>query len=266
MRARWRGLSRDLLERLRYQSHSGQLIRQHRALHRLEFRSASILHPTVLLGASYLLLWAGADLLGRFWFAVCRFWLLRLDLPGTLFLSAGQAFGPWRTPVPGLAVTVTVPSMSVLGILACVAALGMGAAYLLCRRQWLPLAYAIWAMGTVQIFACICLWLAPSRYTHTLSDHFSGGFDSVVVLLYLTPLLLSFSYYAFDHRLLRKALGTAVILGGLVLVAPYQYLAHVALVDTLSLAVLPLLFTAFGLLFDIAVFVALYAWVVSWEP
>lgn len=266
MRWPWRGLSLDLLERLRYQSHSGQLIRQHRALHRLEFRSASVVHPAVLLAGAYLLLWSGAAPIGEFWFGVCRFWMDRLDLPGTLLLVDGPGLGPWQTRVPALLDTAAVPAAAVLGRLALGAALAMGAAYLLFRRQWLPLAYAVWALCFVQIFACACLWLAPTRYSHTLGAHFRGGFDGVVVLLHLTPLLLSFSYYAFDHRLLRKSLGTLVILAGLVLVAPYQLIAHVAVVDALSLAVLPLLFTAFGLLFDIAVFVALYAWVVSWEP
>ena len=82
--ARAPGTPWGLLERLRYQSHSGRVIRRHRALHRLEFRRASLLHPLVLLIGSYLALWAGADLITVFWSWEFGFWLRHLELPATL--------------------------------------------------------------------------------------------------------------------------------------------------------------------------------------
>ena len=85
------------------------------------------------------------------------------------------------------------------------------------------------------------------------------------MLVFFVPLLLSFSFYVFEYSLLKKVVGTALIMLGIVLVVPYQYLAHVVLIDAGSLLLMPLLYVLFGLLFDIAVFIALYAWVVSWE-
>jgi hypothetical protein len=69
----------------------------------------------------------------------------------------------------------------------------------------------------------------------------------------------------FEYSLAKKMFGTVVIIAGIVLVAPYQYLLHVMLIEAGTLLVLPLLYVLFGLLFDIGVFIALYAWVVSWK-
>ena len=49
------------------------------------------------------------------------------------------------------------------------------------------------------------------------------------------------------------------------MIAPYQYLAHTALLAAHSLLLMPLLYVGFGLVFDIAVFIALYGWLMSRE-
>ena len=255
-----------LLERLRYYSHSGFLIRRHRALRRLEFKTASVLHPLVLLLGAYVLLLLGADEITKFWFQSLRFWMDRLALPGGVGLRVKSLGGPLSYGVPVLDHIATMPSRALLLDVVLLTSTVMALSFLVLRRRFLPLAYFTWTVAVVQLITCAFLWNTPERYSHTVATHVASGFEAVLILLFMVPLLLSFSFYAFDHGLLKKAAGTGVVLVGLILVAPYQYLAHMVLIDHFTLVVMPPLFALFGLIFDIAVFVSLYAWIVSWEP
>ncbi len=266
MQADWRHLPRGILDRLRYRNQSGLLIRRHRALRRLDFRSASVFHPLLLLLLGYLLLIAGAAAISEFWAVTLRFWMPRLGLAGTVELQPTSLLGaiPFALPTP--LIEARAPDDATLQSIAWTAGGAMVASFFGLRRDRLPLAYFVWAVAIIQLIACLFFVASPSPFPHALAKHVADGFGAVAALLLLAPLLLSFSYYAFDHGLLKKASGTAVILLGLILVVPYQYLAHVVLIQHFTLALMPPLYTVFGLLFDIAVFVSLYAWVVSWEP
>jgi len=129
----------------------------------------------------------------------------------------------------------------------------------------LPLGYLVWAASLVQLVATASFWLVPGAFTHTITSHVASGLEFALILLLFTPMLLAFSYYVFDYPLLHKLCGSAVILGGLILVTPYQYLLHVVLIDSASLIVMPVIYVLFGYLFSIAVFIALYAWAMSWD-
>lgn len=257
---RWR-----LLERLRYQSHSGRVIRRHRALHRLEFRRASLLHPLALLLGSYGVLLASADLITAFWCWEFTFWLPHLDLPAAMESQTRHLFGPlaYRLSVPRL--IAGLPDLAALRISAATCAALMVLAFVTMRGRLLPLGYLLWGACLVQLMSVGLFWWAPQAFSHSLTSHIANGLEYALVLVFCVPLLLSFSFYVFEYSLLKKAVGTALIMLGIVVVVPYQYLAHIALIDFGGLLLMPLLYVLFGLLFDIAVFIALYAWVVSWE-
>lgn len=263
--ARGSGTPWGLLERLRYQNHAGRVIRRHRALHRLEFRRASVLHPLLLLTASYLALWWGADFITAFWRWEFAFWLPRLDLPTALDTQTRPLFGPleYRLSFPALA--GTAPDLDTLRVSVAVCALVMLAAFVTMRGRMLPIGYLLWGACLVQFMSSGLFWLAPDNFGYSLASHVANGLEYALVLVLFIPLLLSFSYYVFEYSLPKKLAGTLLIIAGIVLVAPYQYLAHVLLVEAGTLLLLPLLYVLFGLLFDIGVFIALYAWVVSWE-
>lgn len=257
---RWR-----LLERLRYQSHSGRVIRRHRALHRLEFVRASLLHPLLLLLGSYSLLLVTAHLITDLWAWELRFWLPRLNLPAALESQSRVLFGPlaYRLSFPELA--ARLPDRDALRLSVMICALLMLLSFMTMRGRMLPLGYLLWGACLVQLMSVGLFWLAPQAFTHSLASHIANGLEYALVLVFFVPLLLSFSFYVFEYSLLKKALGTALIMLGIVLVVPYQYLIHVMLIQGGGLLLMPLLYVLFGLLFDIAVFIALYAWVVSWD-
>ncbi|MBK8958909.1 MAG: hypothetical protein IPM80_10850 [Proteobacteria bacterium] len=118
----------------------------------------------------------------------------------------------------------------------------------------------------MQFLTSALFWLAPAPFAYSLASHVANGLEYALVLVLFVPLLLSFSYYVFEYSLPKKIAGTLLIIAGIVLVTPFQYLVHMcSLIEAGSLLLLPLLYVLFGLLFDIGVFIALYAWVVSWE-
>jgi len=263
--ARAPGTPWGLLERLRYQNHSGRVIRRHRALHRLEFRRASLVHPLVLVAGSYFALWAGMDLITALWAWEFAFWLPHLDLPATLDTQTRVMFGPLVYRVSFPVIEAGLPGIGGLRASVAACALVMLLSFITMRGRMLPIGYLLWGACLVQFMSTALFWLAPQAFAYSLGSHVANGLEYALVLVLFVPLLLSFSYYVFEYSLPRKMLGTLLIIGGIVLVAPYQYLLHVLLIQSGTLLVLPLLYVLFGLLFDIGVFIALYAWVVSWE-
>jgi hypothetical protein len=258
--SRWR-----LLERLRYQSHSGRVIRRHRALHRLEFRRASLLHPLILLVGSYGLLLTTAELITDLWAWEFAFWLPRLEVPAALESQTRVLFGPLAYHLSFPRLTVHLPDIDALRLCVTVCAVLMLVAFITMRGRMLPLGYLLWGACLVQLMSVGLFWLAPQAFSHTLASHITNGLEYALVLVFFVPLLLSFSFYVFEYSMLKKAVGTILIMLGIVLVVPYQYLAHVMIINAGGLLLMPVLYVLFGLLFDIAVFIALYAWVVSWE-
>jgi hypothetical protein len=266
MAGKLRDLPKGLLSALRYQSHSGRLIRQHRALRRLNFQRANVLHPIVLVAASYTALYLLLPEITRAWGLLFGFWLDVLGRPALLTTIPEDVFGIFLF---ALAVPETIarqPGAAEIGIAASLALGAMLASYLAGRRRWLPLVYFVWGCAAIQLVACAYFYVAPYRYPHTLASHVADGLRAGTSLLLVVPLLLSFTYYVFDHSLPKKLLGTLVIFAALAICIPVLYLAHVVLVLECSLVIMPLLFTVLGTLYQIALFVALYAWVVSWEP
>ena len=257
---------RRLLQRLRYENHAGRVIRRHRALRRLEFRGAGLLPAALLVGGAYALLVVVLPHVTAAWGAVLEFWLTRLGLSAEFDFRVRGVFGQVLYAIPYPLLDGALPAAPTVVRAAAVCGLLMLLAFGALRGAALPFGYFVWAACVLQLLACVAFWFSPQAFTHSIASHVANGLEFVLVLVLLTPLLLAFSYYVFDHRASRKLLGTLVIIGGLVLVAPYQYLLHAALIEAGTLLVMPLLYALFGLLFDAAVFVALYAWVVSWEP
>lgn len=266
MAAKLRDLPKGLLSALRYQSHSGRLIRQHRALRRLNFQRANLLHPLVLVAASYTALYLLLPEVTRAWGLLFGFWLDRLGWPALLATVPEDVFGVFLFALAVPEAVARQPGTAEIGVTALLALGAMLASYLAGRRRWLPLVYFVWGCAAIQLVACAYFYVAPYRYPHTLASHLADGLRAGTSLLLVVPLLLSFTYYVFDHSLPKKLLGTLVMFAALAICIPVLYLVHAALVLECSLVIMPLLFTVFGTLYQIALFVAIYAWVVSWEP
>lgn len=255
-----------LLERLRYQNHSGRVIRRHRALRKLDFERSSLLHPILVLSAIYTILIVLRNEISTSWQATFSYWLPQLGFDSGLELALREFGGVvlYRVPYPALsgAMPTTSTFIITLGVLAGM----MLAAFFIARRSYLPLGYLLWGASLIVLMSAAMFYWAPQSFQHSIATHVHTGLEFAFILIFFAPLILSFSFLVFDHGLVKKLIGTTLVIGSLIIVAPYQYLLHVVVIEQFSLIVMPLMHVLFGLLFDVAVFVAVYAWVVSWEP
>lgn len=256
----------SLLDRLRYRSHSGRLIRQHRALRRLDFVIASWLHPVLL----PLLFTVGYfALIGRvtgIWASTMTFWADKMQWPATFlsetkWLEGYPVFTICYPQIPGHlpnGLTLITAILIVLGV--------MAASFLLLRRRHLPLAYLCWALCLIQATAIIYFYYFAAGFPHSIASHVRSGLTMNCALVFLIPWILAPTFYPFAFPIADKLWITLLMELNIVVFTPLQYLAHAWAAQQFSLLVLPLLFTIFGLLLNIVQFVSIYAWAMSREP
>lgn len=253
-----------LVDRLRHSSHSGRVIARHRALRTLDFRPASILHPVILLIACYVGLAFALEPIELLWRNIFTFAVPYLIDVQNISVRQVPIMALITAGIPFPVTEGTLPSKATLLLTTLISFALMFLSFVSFRRHTLPLRYLVWALCLVQIFACAIFFLAPGKFPHTLASHITDGLSYALNLIFIVPLILAVTYFIFDHPLLLKALGALVILLALIIVTPCQYLLHIFFIHHFSLVVMPELFIFFGLLFDITVFVAVYAWCVSW--
>ena len=97
-------------------------------------------------------------------------------------------------------------------------------------------------------------------------DHLGDVLDTGDVLIVAIPVLLGLGYFALNISLWVKLRSAVLLMGYFVLMVPHQALVHLVVLQHLSVAFMPVLYICFGALFDMMVFVALYAWIVSLAP
>ena len=81
----------------------------------------------------------------------------------------------------------------------------------------------------------------------------------------IVPIVYGLTYYIFGVSLIKKLSITLITMLYLGLVIPLQYIAHAYLVHTFSLVYMPILFLMFGLMIDVFLLIAFYAWAMSWS-
>ena len=130
---------------------------------------------------------------------------------------------------------------------------------------WLmPLSYFLRVVCFIQSTAILFFAVTPQYFPHTLSTYLSMMLDSTIGFISAIPAIMGFTFYIFDFRLRRKVLLTVLIMAHLVILTPLQYLIHAYVMAKGSLLFMPLLYTMFGLLPQVALFIAFYSWGLSW--
>lgn len=253
-----------LITQLRYRSHSGRAIRQHRALRRFHISRANLVEILIL---PLLLSAAGVLAIGEitsFWNASLALLVDRLGFD-TAFDNVVREVAGWRVyelAVPRLA--GYPPTAGAAAQIAVITAALMLGTYLFMRQQ-LPVAYFAWAVGSVIGITLLYLRLRPGQFPHTITSHLRSELELAVAFLFAVPWLLAVSYYVFDFGLLRKLACTVLIVGYIALYTPLQYTLHLLILHYGSVAFMPALFVFGGVLVDVLIFIALYAWAMSWK-
>ena len=85
-------------------------------------------------------------------------------------------------------------------------------------------------------------------------------------ILLAIPVLMALGYYPLQISWQAKVVHTLLILMFFGVMVPQQALVHLLILQHLSVVFMPVLYLCFGALFDMMVFVALYAWAASTAP
>lgn len=255
---------RDLIETLRFRSHSGRIIRRHRALRRIDFVVSSWLHPVLLPPIAVVSLWVVLDPVLSAWREFLRRGLAALGLPDGVAVEPVPIAGFLHADIPYPLLETGPPEPERWAVHFAVTLAAMLGAYLFLRRH-LPLAYLVWALAIVHLTALAWFHYLPAEFSHDIASHVRSGLTMNVALVFIVPWILAVALYPFDISLLHKIAGTVLICGALLVFAPMQYLLHAWLLHHESLLVMPVLFMFCGLLADVVMFIALYAWAMSWE-
>ena len=202
----------SLLDRLRYRSHSGRLIRQHRALRRLDLEVTSWLHPVLLpvfFTAGYLTL---IRRISALWASTMGFWADRLQWQASFLNETKSLAGyplfvvsyPQMTGQPPSGLTLTTASLAILTI--------MLTSFLLLRKRYLPLAYLLWALCLIQATAIVYFYYFPLGFPHSIASHVRSGLTMNAVLLFLIPWILAPTFYPFAFPLADKLWVTVLMI------------------------------------------------------
>jgi len=130
----------------------------------------------------------------------------------------------------------------------------------------LPLRYFLRLLCAVHATALAFFAWAPAPFPYGVADHVLALTGAGYVLLLSIPPMLAIGYYVLRVSLAGKVLRSALILVYFLAWIPLQAVLHVALLQHLTLVVMPLLYFCFGALLNIFLFIALYAWVASTAP
>lgn len=128
-----------------------------------------------------------------------------------------------------------------------------------------PLKYFVRFLCLTQAIACVFFFFSSRAYGYPLTDYLSDMLRTTVFIVLFTPLVLTAIYFIFDFSLGRKLLFGLGIMLYLLLLAPFQYAAHVWLLQQSSMLFHPLLFIVFGPFLQVLIMIAAYGWAMSWR-
>lgn len=256
-------LDDDRFERARRRGYGGGLIPEHRAFVTLP-RSAAGLAAGTLMVVMFTAGWALAlQPLGRGYVALYSRVVPLLDPGARVAAATLHPFGPVRFPLPYVEAVATPPTPAQWLVLAGLTALGLVASLLL-PPSLLPLAYALRIGAALQAASLAYFHFAGDRFPYTLSGYALDQMAASLGAVAVAPALLGLTYYVFQFSWPRKAALTAALMAHVAVLVPLQGLVVVGLLRAGSLALMPALFTFFGVLPLVMVFVALYGWGMSW--
>lgn len=238
--------------------------RPHRALTPLTLtpylRLQAVLLPVVLCA----LLYVAKPILFDLWRVIILFWSTGLHLPFSLASRLNES-GQFGLQLPGDLDGGQWPARNTLVVTAVVTALAFAASFRMTRATF-PLKYPVQIICVIQAVALLYFWWTPTTFPYNIARHSEELMTIGYVVILIAPVMLAMGYYILNLSLWRKVFNTALILGFLMVMVPYQILAQALIMQHFSILFMPVLYICFGAVFDTLVFVALYSWVASNVP
>lgn len=252
------------LEKFRYLGYRGGFIFKHRSMLTLRRNLSKTLSSSVLavvLFAGWLLILNWVTFV---WGHTLNFWREVLGLGGYVTTSHYSLWNIYHFAVPYLHVSAGPPDFLTLWIGGLVTILLFLATFFI-PRQYLPIIYLI--RIAVFFHACAQVFFAfvPISFPYGASGYIHGVLIATLALISLLPIILGFTFYVFDFRLIKKIIFSLILMTYLCVLIPLQYMAHAFVMYHLSLLFLPILFFVFGLPLNVMIFMGFYSWGASWR-
>lgn len=215
--------------------------------------------PTLFAVTMFLLL----EPLTNAWHAFFEAVRIPLGMPGVVATRVSE-LGPFAVAIPFYTSPSYWPTEQDLAA-GWFVTLVLFAASFFTRGRMLPLGYFLRALAVVQTAAQLWFTFAAAPFSYDLPAYMTGQLLYGVVVLVLVPFLVAFTFNIFDFRLSQKLLMSLLLLGHLSVLIPLLAVLHAFIIFHASLLAIPMLFFAFGVLFILFVYVALYGWGMSWR-
>ena len=210
------------------------------------------------------LLYVAKPILFDLWRVIILFWSTGLHLPFSLASRLNES-GQFGLQLPGDLDGGQWPARNTLVVTAVVTALAFAASFRMTRATF-PLKYPVQIICVIQAVALLYFWWTPTTFPYNIARHSEELMTIGYVVILIAPVMLAMGYYILNLSLWRKVFNTALILGFLMVMVPYQILAQALIMQHFSILFMPVLYICFGAVFDTLVFVALYSWVASNVP
>lgn len=254
----------EKLLRSRHSGFRGSIIRRHHSLTRIRFGASAKLSVLLLPLLFDFLLLQSLDSILAFWGHQFSFWTDALHLNGRVSFAETSLLG-WHTMmVPYTDLPVSLPSQSAIWINVFAVILCFLFSTFL-PQALMPITYLLRGALVIQGSASIFLLLNPGVFPLDLGRYVTQELVLGVYTLLIIPPLLALVYYIFDFAVWRKCVVTTLILAFFTVAIPFQYMLHAYILHTTTVLFMPVLYLLFGVLLDILMFIAMYAFGMSWQ-
>ena len=247
---------------LRHRGWRGGIITLHRAFAKVQFDTNDFATTVACVLAITLGWFLSLRAIGEFWFRIFRFWHHALGLEGSV-ARAPQHWGPLHFSIPTVLVAAGPPGMVTWWVTAGLCFVLLWATFGI-SEEHLPWVYLLRFLVIVQGTALAYFAFEAARFPHDLPSYVVGMLHFGTIFISLLPVILGFSYFLFDFKLLQKVGLTLAVMAYLVLFMPFQYMLHVWIIHE-SVLFMPTLYFIFGPFLDVLIFVSLYSWGMSWR-
>jgi hypothetical protein len=255
LRAHAYRLARERLAHAR--AESAPPSRVHRALVQGRLLPWTLLQAVVIAGALMSLVWWLQDPLVLWWHHVILFWAGHLGIP----LAASSASAGLLSWLPQVAATTAPSPALAAGMAAVVLALYAGSYWM--RDEMTPLKYLLRTLCVLQATAIAFFVVVPSLFPYSVPRHVQAMLGAGYILMLASPALLAGGYALLRIPAWQRLAHPLLVLAYFVVLVPHQAVLHAWMLQHFSVLLMPLLYLAFGVVFDMMIFVALYSWLAS---
>lgn len=195
------------------------------------------------------------------WDLAILWWAQHLQVPLSLATTGGGE-RVWTLADPAASL---VPGPATGAVTATVVIAAFAATWWT-NDRFTPLKYLVRTLCVVQLSALLYFMFTPASFPYTVGGHLESMLDAGYYLMLSMPLLLALGYGVLRLPLHQKFLHPLGVLAYFAVMLPHKALLHVLVLQHFSVLFMPMLYLCFGLVFDLMVFVSIYAWMVSRTP